>query len=327
MHLLLKKLCAGESLAREEVKTLTKLSFLLEGRKEINSALSVAIEDGSETALKTLLMLGANANLQCGSQKTSLQFAAEKGRADCVKELVLMAGPSQQNMGWALVIATKNGHAEFVKNLILHGNPPMKSIEAALITAAQNGHADCIESLIVNPALSAEIISQALVIAVENNDVNFVREIMFVGRPSFNSIGEALVTATAKNHIECVELLLTAGAGVASSSIGSDQKEVSPKTIIDSPKVISESGSSSSGEESMDASGSKRKASDISGNKDAKDKAVKSRYEDKKVGSIEDLDRELEAMQEELGLGADFEEGLKYCIMGHHDQAPADQPE
>lgn len=103
----------------------------------------------------------------------ALEKAAERGHVECVKILIPVSQPAE-NDSFALWWAAEKGHTECVRLLI-----PVSDMTRcqALKSAANYGHTACVELL---------------------KDVS-----------NLNENAEALCLAAGNNHIECVRLLLT----------------------------------------------------------------------------------------------------------------------
>lgn len=131
----------------------------------------------------------------------ALEKAAENGHAECVKLLIPVSEPDQDD-SQALLLAAQNGHTECVRLLI-----PVSDMDGctALRNAAMNGHSECVALLKDVSNLQAN--KEALVWAVGNNHIECVRMLMTVmDVQAWDNM--ALISAVRNRNADIVELLL-----------------------------------------------------------------------------------------------------------------------
>lgn len=131
----------------------------------------------------------------------ALEKAAANGHADCVKLLIPVSEPDQDD-SQALQIAAQNGHTECVKLLI-----PVSDMQncTALRGAAMNGHSECVGLLKDVSNLQAN--KEALVWAVGNNHIECVKMLMAVmDVQAWDNM--ALISAVRNRYVDLVQLLL-----------------------------------------------------------------------------------------------------------------------
>lgn len=131
----------------------------------------------------------------------ALEKAAEKGHAECVKLLIPVSEPGQDD-SQALQLAAQNGQAECVRLLI-----PVSDMNGctALRSAAMNGHSDCVALLKDVSNLQAN--KEALLWAVGNGHTECVKRLMTVMDVQWWD-NAALISAVNNRNVEIVTLLL-----------------------------------------------------------------------------------------------------------------------
>lgn len=163
--------------------------------KPFHEPLLVAARTGQADDVARLINLSRSLN------SYALEKAAEKGHAECVKLLIPVSEPEQDN-SQALERAAQNGHAECVRLLI-----PVSDMNgcAALRSAAMMGHSECVALLKDVSNLQAN--KEALVWAVDNNHIECVKMLVTImDVPAWDNA--ALISAVRNRRLDIVQLLL-----------------------------------------------------------------------------------------------------------------------
>jgi ankyrin repeat protein len=183
----------------------------MHGATDVNERLVQAAKFGDLSTLTQALEGGAHAK---ESDSSALQWAAERGHAECVKLLIPASDPLVDN-SMALRRAAKSGHAECVRLLVAVSDPLANNSEA-LCWAAENGHVECV--IILLPASEPKMDnSYALRIAAHKGHADCVALLLPASDPlATDAKGlDAAGLARARGHVEVagmIEAFMEAGA-------------------------------------------------------------------------------------------------------------------
>ena len=174
---------------------------------------------------KMLLELGIDINYQENNDKTALMFAAEKGGADVVKELLKYENINvnlQGNDGWtALMRASLKGKTEVVKELLKHKdieiNLQGEVGQTALLSASLNGHVEIVKELLKYKDIQVNLCyyrnsRTALMNASRDGNIDIVKELLKHKDINVNLQNDnddsALMIAVENGNIEIIKELL-----------------------------------------------------------------------------------------------------------------------
>ena len=187
-------------------------------------ALMLASEGGYEPVVKSLLLAGANVNIQDNDEWTALMKASKNNHITIIHTLLEVgANPHLQISDGvnALMIASINGHYQIVEQLLRKNvdcNCQQQKGTTALICASRHGHSNVVELLLnaqADPNIQDSDIGTALMSASSKGDIEVV-EVLLNKNADANIQDRdgytALMSASSKGDIKVVEVLLNKNA-------------------------------------------------------------------------------------------------------------------
>ena len=187
-------------------------------------ALMLASDGGYEPVVKSLLLAGANVNIQDNDGWTALMKASKNNHITIIHTLLEVgANPHLQISDGvnALMIASINGHYQIVEQLLRKNvdcNCQQQKGTTALICASRHGHSNVVELLLnaqADPNIQDSDIGTALMIACFKGHFNVVK--LLLNKKADPNIQDrdgytALMSASSKGDIKVVEVLLNKNA-------------------------------------------------------------------------------------------------------------------